>query len=476
MGFFASSGFASVVAPEGPRHLIVLLDGSLNRQGQMEASKYLQKLMSSDDPEIGFRLGKDYLTVAFYGFGGNHKSFASQFVHPVLIQGRKFSASRLRRLFFTNRLYRSIPPDWVLPIALQRLKPSSQFQVQETEAILVTGEQTAKPFSLSALQRVQLSSAQDTYRSFVNESPLSPATPGYSQPFSVVAVKLEPVGLDFSKIEWPAPSSVSLAWKGRELYAQVGLPSVYEGREIKLVVSSRGTAAASQEFTAETSNRLRLASDRIVESAGPATMTVEVADTVENPLLGSTRVFREVPLQVFLPAGPLAWIGKLERLLELAALLAFAVWAGLWYRREQKVGRHFGVWLPDYANPFLPSPLNGLKEEGMMSRAERGIGEVAAVVQLPNRWLKALFYRDASIRWDERLRGHGFEGTSAAMQELPQFLALEWRDRELRGGDFDLWIERGREGKRHDRMKISVRYFSISDPEHLRLPSPTAYD
>ena len=470
----------SFTVPSGPEHILFLIDGSADKGQLSSVARVMQSHLQAGDYGLHYRPATDAVTIAYFGFLGRTKARANtkldkEFIHPVLLRSRKVAPERLTHLMVPTRTYRPGDSDWAVPAGLDRLKAGPNFEAQASYLVLV--EQVgihAQVLAPTARRRL------DEEAEFVNSA---------VQLTKVSEFQLENVWVAIDRIasktlpetvilrkEGPRPEHVMLAWVGGTLHAKLQLPAGLVGRGASVVVVSRGTQASSSIFEGRPQVDVPLGSNQITESSGEATLFFGAQEVAANPILGRQTFFREVAMAATLPDGPKAWIGRAERLLLLLVLIMALLRALFLLDRERRHGRPFFVWLPDYTNPFTLPDLHGDSKFEVISRAQSGIGEAALTLQLPNRWLCRLFYRKAWIRWDSRLQAGELSGSIAELKDLPRFVEFRWRSREVSGGDFDLCIERGDPARGHDRMTVSVRYFSLSDPDHLCLPSPSVFE
>ncbi len=187
------------------------------------------------------------------------------------------------------------------------------------------------------------------------------------------------------------------------------------------------------------------------------TATLAIAKSASNPLLGTQQFEVHFKQPILLPSGV-----RSRSFLALIVLLAGVVGVASWAYYHLVTAKHFKLWLPGYVTSFeLPAMSQGATSRFIV-RQPVGNGELAAVLTLPKGIVRALFYRNATLRWDPKLSlvGHA-EAEMAKIALLPSVAKFVWLDRPASSGEFVLSIERPLRSGRNQRAKINVRFLAL---------------
>jgi len=189
-----------------------------------------------------------------------------------------------------------------------------------------------------------------------------------------------------------------------------------------------------------------------------AVASLAIRKSSSNPVLGQQQFQVVYEQPVLLPAGARTRSFFLA-FLSLAAVVALAVWG--YY--HAMLARHFRLWLPGYVTSFELPPVSQRIASRHIVRLPTETGELAAVLTLPSPLIRAIFYRQATLRWDPKLRLLKAPATLEIkdLMHLPTVTKLVWHDRPPTAGEFELTIERPAKNGRNQRAKINVRFLSL---------------
>jgi hypothetical protein len=259
-----------------------------------------------------------------------------------------------------------------------------------------------------------------------------------------------------------------LAWEGpTTLGIHFAAPSEIRGKRAKVRIDGKvGHASGRAELSMSSYAKVEGLS---AEGAGEnAHLALLVEGQSSNALLGSQSYNIVFEREVLAPPSPYSKGRLWSAFIVLLAVggIAGGIWA--WYQRN--MARHFRFWLPDYT---LPASLPAISQEAnshFSSRVPRYDGDEAAWLELPHPLIRSLFYKGATVQWDDRLEVPGFAGeTEATMSRLPRFVSFLWTSRPSSGGEYDVIISRPASKQRNQRMKATVRFLSLPK---LEAPEP----
>jgi len=445
---------AEVRVPDGPRHFIVLADAEIppssNREALMTAEKALTSMLYDNGVMTKgpwYRNGKDLLSVVQYGVGDKKVRLT---VHADSALSRRSLLRAIRpRAYLDAKTVSAVATAGVGAAAVPN-RP-----VQETYVILINAgashvtnifgsagldtawrRQVRK--SLSVSEYPERSFGQGTARAFID---LAEVKPRARRLAARTIARQHPL------------DSMSLRENGDELTAEFDFDGIPLGESANLSLVGQGeTVRRTLTLWEHNSVRLR-------KPAGQrAVAGLAISLWFDDPILGRSQlvVYSEQP--VLLPAGArsrLLWV--------IFFVLAIAGAAGVWAYRQALGAGHFKMWLPGYVTSFELPPLSQVATSHHVLRQPTETGELAAVLTLPPKLIRWIFYRQATLRWDARLQLIGGPENTVAvgLTDLPRATKLVWRDRPRTAGEFELTIENGR----NRRATIDVRFLALPNPK-----------
>lgn len=490
--------------PPGRRHFVVLVDSShsmvadsrprnAKRQALNEAENALGRMLYSDG---WYRPGKDLITVVQYGFGTtgaanqaykrlHGASLGDDYTRRIVGHDSNLSAANFKTALRPRARTQLNVLAWAMPMGLAAAAPPPGTDIQETFVIMLNDAQMnegsillekvtlGKHLNPTARQRLQASERKLADLVRLTDADGQPGA--YKQlsfgpeadPIVITIFKAisRSSAAGAEKLKGLDPlDGVDVDWNGLStLEVSFAAPNEIRGRKAKVRIDGQ-VGHASGEAELGMGSRGSIAGVSVNGAGTPAHLSLLVEGRSQNELLGSQVYNAVFEREVLVPDSPFAAsrIGRTILIILGLGLIGTGIWA--WYQRN--VARHFKFWLPDYA---LPGVLPALSQEAgshFTSRVPRYDGDEAAWLELPHPWIRSLFYRGATVQWDDRLEVQGFAGaTEAPIGRLPRFVSFQWAGRPSSGGEYDVIISRPASKQRNQRMKATVRFLALPLPE-----------
>ena len=505
-GLFASTACAQqtqITIPDGPRHFIVLVDSSWSmvanslkpvpvgtkRQALASAERYLTHLLYSPnkgEKAAWYRPNRDLVSIVHYGI--DTESRADQAY--IRLKNARLDEDYARVVIRANpnltrdRFQRAIHPTshtnlnvlaWALPVGMEAARVPSKKPVQETYVILLNDmqmndgsvvlEANTLGMHLSPGVREELGRKNKLFSNSVRLTDRNGLSgvwlqKTFGQDLDLVAItifKAVPTTTNqaagaLTKLR--PLDSLSISGSASGLQAHLSPEEKLIGSKAALrIQSDRESRVNEKLLTQQTDYQLGKV------SGGNARAYLLVSRTASNPLLGSQtfQVLYEQP--VMLPGESMVRSFGLGFVL-LALIGSMLGW--IYYNIFQ--ARHFFLYLPGYVSSFALPPIAQRVNSRHRTRVPLSNGEVAAVLVLPSRLIRRIFYRNTTLHWDPRLRVPKLAADceSYSVLNLPRSVEFMWQDEPPSSGEFELWLDRKMSNGRNQRAQVSVRFLSQS--------------
>jgi hypothetical protein len=493
-----------IQVPDGTRHFIILVDSSFSmvadspapnrrdakRRALAEAEEELTSVLFDRGKVVNaswFRRGRDLITIVDYGFDSNGAansaykrlrwaSLGSDYVRATTKASSELDRDQFgKRLRPRRRTHLNVLA-WALPMGIDAASVGRFRPVQDTYVILLNdaqmndGSMVLEKYTmgqhLNAKARARLQEKEKLFADSIlltdkdgspgamKQAAFGPSTDKVVltvfRAMSTVSQRATEAYKELEPLE-----NVDLGWSGNALDVKVHAPKQLNGMNGSLRIDGKvGHSSTPVKVEGDVNSTI---SNLTREGAGkPAKLSLAITQQSTNALLGKQVFNIAFDREVLVPASSNS--GKYT----LWALGLLALAATGWAYHQRMVARHFRVWLPDYTLPTSLPPLANDVTTHFSSRVPKYDGEEAAWMELPHAFVRKIFYRDSTLRWDERLSvpGHG-EATEAKLTSLPRFVTFVWSGRPASGGEYDLVVERPKSGGRNHRLKATVRFLSL---------------
>ncbi|AIE83573.1 heat shock protein HSP60 [Fimbriimonas ginsengisoli Gsoil 348] len=438
------------MVPDHPNHLIVLLDASRSMQGERSSSakravhRLLDSLYGSEKLEglPRFDPAHDLVTVLQFGIdSGGEASTAyrrlkwhdlkKDYLHPQITHEPRVTREQLADALQPERGYNLTALAWARAMALDASQVPSGTRVQRTFVLILSDneanggtmaeeaevlEHFARPGDSAWIRALRRKVGKE-YR-FVGadgvEEPLfeqeirafGKAKPVYLSGYEVLNRARERASAEAAAI--PAVGSIDIGWQdegGPHPTAVVRIdPSEKIRKRFGQHAAARITAgspnAHGEGKVGEAGDTLEspMKFGSLPGGVEPATVRLAVTSDQPGGWLGTRRADTVYVINAAVPIPGTHTIGR--RLENSFLFLLFATVAGtaLWLWYSWRAGRHFRLKLPGYGNPIL-LPALGIQVAPIADEVPKPpfVGGEALRVILPPRWMRRIFYRDATL-------------------------------------------------------------------------------
>ncbi len=499
-----------VSTPDGTRHFIVLVDSSWSmvanslppsptstKRNALEAGEQeLASLLYSPGKVVDgpwYRPKRDLISVVHYGIDSKARAdlayirlkdaqLETDYSRLVEQANPKLSKGRFLKAIHPSQHTNLNVLAWALPLGLWTAKVSKTKSIQETFIILLNdmqmndGSMVLEGHTLEMHLTPTVRNRLNRRRKVFNDSVRLIDKNG------LPGVWLQRHFGDGSDL---VAITILKALPSTTFVAAGELTKLHPIDDLKLHRGRSGLTAsiASDKSLVGSHATLRLTTNRTTRSKGfvlqrqsevnlgevpgqDAKAYLLVDRTATNSLLG-TQIYQVLYMQsILLPSGSLV-----------QALASWLFWLSIvggtfmWAYYHALLARHFQLLLPGYVTPFLLPPLSQRVHSRHTTRQPSGNGEKAAVLVLPSRFIRAIFYRNTILNWDARLRMPKLPASaeSANLMLLPRCVEFIWQDRPPISGEFEISIERRLRNGRNQRAQTNVRFFALPRPASMPL-------
>lgn len=490
----------AVRIPEGRRHFIVLVDSSASmtarsmppappntkRKALMAAERELASTLFDSNHIVKgpwYRKGVDLLTVIQYGIDTKPRAdlaylrlkdakLDDDYVRRVI--GARSDVSRKRFLAALNpKVHTQLNIlAWALPLGLSAAAVPQE-QVQDTYVILLNDAQMndgsmvlekhtmgmhlnpGARAKLAAREQLVESSVRLTGKAGFSSAWLEKSFGQDSDMVVITAFKAAPTTTT-SEAEGMAKynplDSLRVDAGVSGLTASFNPEPELQGSDASLSIGS-GHVTASRELILSPHNSVSFSG----VDGQRGLVVLAVNKSASNPVLGIQKFQVLYEQTVVLPSS-----ARTRLILGVMALFSVGICLAVWAYYHAVIAKHFKLWLPGYVTSFELPAISQSATSRYIVRQPVGNGEAAAALTLPPHFIRALFYRDATLRWDQKLcLGGNSDAETAKLSQLPRVAKLLWKDRPASSGEFTLSIERKLKSGRNQKAKINVRFLAL---------------